>query len=156
MVSFLKKTLILLPYLTPSPSLSPQYGNLCVDADSNIFLASITASLLHLSLLLSLKFPFHPPRFTLHLSAHRLHLPSLHFSVSPLPSHLSSPTSPSFHHIPLFFGLFLHPITLHSSLFHFSFPRHHKWTGREQDLACLPIRVTLPRAVHHCILGTLG
>lgn len=95
---------MLLPYLTLSQS--PQYGSLCVDADSNIFLASITALLLSLSLLLSSKCPFHPPHSTLYLSTLSHPLPSVHFSVSSC-HHISLPPHPALSpHPPHFWFIF--------------------------------------------------
>lgn len=103
MVFLLKKSRILLPYLTPSLCPSPQSGNLCVDADSNIFLASITASLLYLPLLLSFRFPFQPSRSALCLSTLPLpHSLAPFLSFSPC-HHIRPPPTLSPHPPPLFF-----------------------------------------------------
>lgn len=105
------------------------------------------------------------PTFSLRTLSFHTPPPSLPRSFSQflsLPSHSSPPPHTLFHHIlPLSSSFFLWFIfTSHHSplspLVHRCFPRRHKWTGREWDLACLPIRVTLPRALHRCIMGTLG
>lgn len=79
-----------------------------MDADSNIFLASITVPLLYLSLLLSLKFPFQPPHSTLYLSN-------------------TQPSSPLTLFLPAITFVFPHisPLSPHSPLFWFIFISHH-------------------------------